>query len=74
MRPGPLGNPFIIGRDGTRAEVIEQFRLWVPTQPHIMQAIEGMTGKILLCCCKPKLCHGDVYVELFGELYALERI
>ena len=25
-RPGPLGNPFIVGQDGTRAECVDLFR------------------------------------------------
>ena len=28
-RPTPLGNPFVIGVDGTRAEVIEKYRTWI---------------------------------------------
>lgn len=25
---------------------------------------ENLTDKILLCWCKPKDCHGDIYVEI----------
>jgi hypothetical protein len=28
-RPSALGNPFVVGRDGSRAEVIEKFRQWL---------------------------------------------
>ena len=28
-RPSPLGNPFAIGRDGTRDEVIAKYREWL---------------------------------------------
>jgi hypothetical protein len=28
-RPGPLGNPFVVGRDGSRAEVIAKYRRWL---------------------------------------------
>jgi len=28
-RPSPLGNPFVIGRDGTREDVIEKCSLWL---------------------------------------------
>jgi len=32
-RPSPWGNPFVIGRDGTREEVIAKYAAWVRTQP-----------------------------------------
>jgi len=28
-RPSPLGNPFKIGRDGTRDEVVARYREWL---------------------------------------------
>jgi hypothetical protein len=32
-RSGPWGNPFIIGKDGTRAEVIAKYARWIAHQP-----------------------------------------
>lgn len=31
-RPGKWGNPFVIGRDGSRAEVIAKYRTWLASQ------------------------------------------
>jgi len=31
-RPSPLGNPFKIGRDGNREEVIAKYRAWIEEQ------------------------------------------
>jgi hypothetical protein len=28
-RPSALGNPFLVGRDGTRAEVVATYRAWL---------------------------------------------
>jgi hypothetical protein len=28
-RPSSLGNPFVIGKDGDRAEVIAKYRIWL---------------------------------------------
>ncbi len=53
------GNPFVVGRDGTREECIEKFERWAPTQPHLMAALLELRGKTLGCHCKPKTCHGD---------------
>ena len=38
-RPSPLGNPFVIGRDGTRDEVCDKYEAWPPTQPKLMAMI-----------------------------------
>jgi len=60
----PYGNPFIIGRDGTREEVIEKHKVWFYSQPELMAKVKKeLSGKKLGCFCFPKSCHGDTYVE-----------
>jgi len=66
-RPSKWGNPFRIGRDGTRAEVIRKYREWLLQQPDLLAALPELKGKVLGCWCKPLLCHGDVLVELVEE-------
>lgn len=67
-RPGPYGNPFHIGDDGTRQEVIEKYAEWVLTQPELLATIRiELKDKVLGCWCAPKLCHGDILVELANE-------
>jgi hypothetical protein len=64
-RPGPYGNPFEIGKDGTREEVVEKYAEWVLTQPELLATIKTeLKNKTLGCWCAPKLCHGDILVEL----------
>ena len=63
-RPSKWGNPFVIGRDGSREEVIEKYRSWILSQAHLVAALPELKGKILGCWCKPYPCHGDVLVEL----------
>lgn len=63
-RPGKWGNPFVDGKDGTRLQVIDKYRNWVRTQPHLMKEIPSLKGKTLGCWCHPKPCHGDVLAEL----------
>lgn len=58
------GNPFKVGRDGTRAEVIEKHRRWILTQPHLMAALHELKGKVLGCWCDPLPCHGNTLAEL----------
>lgn len=62
------GNPFRIGRDGTRAEVIAKFEDWIQTQPNLLAALPELRGKRLGCWCKPKACHGDVLARLADQV------
>ena len=66
-RPSKWGNPFSIGKDGTRSEVIEKYKRWIREQPELMEALSELEGKTLGCWCKPLKCHGDVLVELLIE-------
>lgn len=63
-RPSKWGNPFQIGRDGTRDEVIAKYRAWVVHQPELMAALPELRGKVLGCWCSPEKCHGDILAEL----------
>jgi len=61
------GNPFKIGKDGTRKEVLDKYEKWVVTQPKIIESLHLLKGKILGCWCKPYPCHGDILVRLIDE-------
>lgn len=57
----------------TREEAVEKYREWIITQPQLLRRLPELKGKVLGCFCKPKVCHGDVLVELIelmkkGEL------
>lgn len=66
-RGSKWGNPFVIGQDGSRDEVIEKYHEWILTQPQIKD-LEELRGKRLGCFCKPNRCHGDILVELLNDL------
>jgi hypothetical protein len=63
-RPGKWGNPFVIGKDGTRQQVIAKYRKWLVSQTSLMKALPELKGKVLGCWCAPQACHGDVLAEL----------
>lgn len=63
-RPSVFGNPFVIGKDGTREEVVDKYREWIKTQPEILNRLDELKGKKLGCFCAPKLCHCNVLAEL----------
>lgn len=59
-RGSPWGNPFVIGKDGTREEVIEKYKNWFLSQNI---DLTPLTGKNLVCYCSPKACHGDFLLQ-----------
>ena len=63
-RPSKWGNPFVIGRDGSRADVIAKYRAWIVAQPALMNALDELRDRNLVYWCAPLACHGDVLVEL----------
>lgn len=64
-RPSKWGNPFCIGTDGTRDQVIAKYRAWLVERPALIAAAKReLRGKDLLCFCAPLACHGDVLHEL----------
>jgi hypothetical protein len=66
-RPSRWGNPYRIGPDGTRAEVIARYRKWLLSQPELLAAIGELAGRRLGCWCAPQPCHGDVLADLADE-------
>ena len=63
-RPSKWGNPFNIGKDGTREDVIQKYRFWILKQQHLIDSLGELKDKTLGCWCKPHDCHGDVLKEL----------
>jgi len=63
-RPSKWGNPFAIGKDSTREQVIAKYRHWLISQTALIAALPELKGKTLGCWCAPQACHGDVLAEL----------
>lgn len=74
-RGTPLGNPFVIGSDGNRAEVINKYGKWLTAKTDALEpvAITAMRGlkpdAKLVCSCAPHSCHGDVISRLWAERF-----
>ena len=67
-RPSKWGNPFVIGKDGTREDVIVKYKIWIGNKPELMlQAKKELAGKDLVCFCAPLPCHGDVLMEIAND-------
>ena len=68
-RPSPLGNPFVLGRDGDRDTVVAKYRRWLHANldnPEVKRALHDLLYQArqgpleLVCWCAPQACHADV--------------
>ena len=61
-------NPFRVGRDGSRSQVVEKFCDHIK-KGKAKEGIEGLAGKTLVCQCREdQECHADVLIDLVKEL------
>jgi hypothetical protein len=70
-RPSPLGNPYALGRDGNREQVIAKYSRWLwarlqehdsPQEYELRRLLaQARSGELeLLCWCHPLPCHAEV--------------
>ena len=65
-RGSVYGNPYVIGKHGTREEVIAKYREALEEHlddPTTQEALLALDGKDLVCFCAPLPCHGDVLID-----------
>ena len=62
-----LGNPFVIGPDGSREEVIAKYIAYADYEfehnPEFKAAVLALKGKKLGCFCNPQKCHASWLAE-----------
>jgi hypothetical protein len=70
-------NPFKLGKDGSRDEVIQKYKEYMETRLHresgLVKKLIGLKGKKLGCWCKPDNCHGDVLIELIDKYTQIKK-
>jgi len=68
-RPSKWGNPFRIGVDGTRDEVISKYRRWLEEKlKEDPTFLDPLKGKDLACWCPLDVpCHADVILEMLNK-------
>lgn len=68
---GYFGNPFEIGKHGTREQVIERYREYfedrICRDEEFERRVHALAGKTLGCFCKPQSCHGDVIADYLNR-------
>ena len=67
-----FGNRFIIGKDGTREEVIEKYKRdfynRLENEWGFKEWVLTLKGGTLGCWCTPLPCHGDVIIDYLEGL------
>lgn len=80
-KPSKWCNPFKIGKDGDREQVIEKYKKYISEQlienPELLDELKNLRGKQLGCWCVSSTeyyptncyeCHGQVLVNMIHEL------
>lgn len=72
-RGSKWGNPFVIGKDGSRDVVIAKYEVWLQQRlidgVITLEELSELYGKSLVCFCTPQRCHGEV-LEYWAEVAA----
>lgn len=72
-RGSKWGNPYKIGRDGNRNEVIKKYEDYIRNSD-LYNQVEELDSKTLGCYCRPKACHGDVLIKIIQEKKILRML
>ena len=76
-----LGNPYVVGRDGSRRGVVDLYKrwLWIRMQDKdskqwnallgLLKHAKKTGGVTLVCSCAPLLCHAEI---IRAALYYIE--
>lgn len=66
----PYANPFHIGPDGTREDVLRKYVDYLLHRPWLMMKVRHeLKGKVLGCWCAPLACHGHILARLADTGY-----
>lgn len=67
-RPSIWGNPYEIGRDGNRREVLARYEIYLELHSELREKAKAeLKGKDLICWCAPLACHGDILLKIANE-------
>jgi hypothetical protein len=71
-RPSRWGNPFKLGRDGDRDEIMAKYGVWLEEKLNDETFCKDLAklakATALVCWCKPEACHGDQLVAAMKRL------
>jgi hypothetical protein len=70
----PYANPFKIGPDGGRADVIQRYRSWILSRLDLLNQLPALRGRPLACWCAPEACHAHVLADLVDADEILDEL
>lgn len=70
----PFANPFKIGPDGGRTDVIQKYRSWILGRPDLLLRLHELRGRPLACWCAPEACHADILTGLVDADEILDEL
>lgn len=71
-----FSNPFKIGRDGDRNDVLDKYREYIveklDKESSLKDELLRLKGKNLGCWCAPEPCHANILLELIEKYETIE--
>ena len=69
------GNPFWIGRDGTREEVLAKYREYIKMRPFTREELQAVRDtNYVACWCFPFDCHCDIVIKEAMKILPLREV
>ena len=82
-RGSKFGNPFVIGKDGDRQDVIRKYEKYLINNKRVLNAIYNLPKEAILgCFCveipinfirKNKRCHGEIILEQYNNHWNIKN-
>lgn len=78
-RGSAVGNPYVLTHEDRRKEVVYKYRLWLLNRLFskdlkVISFLEKIQADSqLVCFCAPKLCHGDVIINLLNYINKFDQ-
>jgi hypothetical protein len=67
---GEFGNPFKLAHGESRGATLDKFRKYflerIKSDTEFKERVGDLHDKVLVCFCRPNLCHGDVIAEFMN--------
>lgn len=57
-------NPFHLKREGDRLMILKQYLEYILQRDDLLIQLSELDGLTLGCYCSPRLCHGNILIEL----------
>jgi hypothetical protein len=67
------GNPYCLGRDGTRENLVMHYKVHIFYEPELLGLVHILKGRTLACWCAPKLCHGEILIRLAEAAFEMKE-